>query len=82
MFYTNSHHDCTALLNVAIMIPGCGLVGALLLRGGTGCAMALVYPMACKVAASWFVENRGVAIGSVRNVRILWTILFLVLTDF
>ena len=65
MFYTNSHHDCTALLNVAIMIPGCGLVGALLLRGGTGCAMALVYPMACKVAASWFVENRGVAIGSV-----------------
>ena len=48
-----------------MLLPNCGFGGALLLRVGTGCAMALVYPMACKVAASWFVENRGLAIGFV-----------------
>ena len=53
------------VFNVGMLIPGCGFGGALLLRVGTGCAMALVYPMACKVGASWFVENRGLAIGFV-----------------
>ena len=54
-----------ALFNIGMLLPNCGFGGALLLRVGTGCAMALVYPMACKVAASWFVENRGLAIGFV-----------------
>jgi MFS family permease len=54
-----------ALFNVGMLLPNCAFGGAIVLRIGTGMAMALVYPMACKVAASWFVENRGLAIGFV-----------------
>jgi len=54
-----------AVLNIGMLIPGCGFGVALVLRTLTGTFMALVYPMACKCAASHFVENRGVAIGAV-----------------
>eukprot|EP00040_Diaphanoeca_grandis_P039541 m.259375 g.259375 ORF g.259375 m.259375 type:complete len:572 (-) comp37947_c0_seq1:62-1777(-) len=52
-----------AVFNVGMLIPGCNFGAALFLRILTGAAMALVYPMACKVASSWFVENRGAAVG-------------------
>ena len=53
-----------ALMNAGILISGTFLP-ALLFRVATGASMALVYPQACKVASSWCVENRGLAIGAV-----------------
>ncbi len=52
-------------LNAGLLLPGCTFEGAVVLRVLTGAAMALVYPQACKVAATWFVDNRGLAMGLV-----------------
>ena len=54
-----------AVLNVGLLLPNVGFGVALLLRVGTGSFMALVYPMAVKVAASHFIDNRGIAVGFV-----------------
>lgn len=54
-----------ALLNAGLLVPGCPFGAAIVLRVLTGAAMALVYPMACKVAVTWFVDNKGLALGMV-----------------
>jgi MFS family permease len=51
-----------ALANAAVALsPGLGL--ALLLRVLTGVAMALAYPPAMKILATWWTRGRGFAIG-------------------
>lgn len=53
-----------ALANLSMLVaPGFG--SALLLRFLTGFFLAGVYPPAMKMAASWFVTGRGLAIGAV-----------------
>ena len=55
-----------ALLNLTLLIPGLTFGWALLGRALTGASMALVYPMACKVTATWTTpKTRGVAMGLV-----------------
>eukprot|EP01046_Picozoa_sp_COSAG06_P051340 COSAG06_NODE_8354_length_2195_cov_1.909828_2_plen_399_part_00 len=54
-----------ALCNAALLLPGGGFVWAVALRFGSGGAMALVYPVACKFTATWFVRGRGTAMGAV-----------------
>ena len=49
----------TALLTV----PHMGAPGGLALRGVTGAALAGVYPPGMKIAAGWWRERRGTAIG-------------------
>ena len=44
---------------------GGGFFAAVLLRLGSGGAMSLVYPIACKFTATWFVKGRGTAMGAV-----------------
>ena len=53
------------ILNIMLLIPGCGFRAGIALRFFTGAAMALVYPMAGKVTASWFAKNRGLAMGCI-----------------
>jgi MFS family permease len=51
-----------ALANAAVLVaPGAG--SAIGLRFLTGVALAAVYPPAMKMAASWFVSRRGLALG-------------------
>ena len=51
-----------ALTNAAVLVaPGGGSVIAL--RFLTGASLALVYPPAMKIAAGWFREGRGLALG-------------------
>jgi MFS family permease len=53
-----------ALANAAI--PFAGSTGAIIaLRVATGIALAFVYPPAMKIAAGWFLERRGTALGIV-----------------
>lgn len=52
-----------ALSNAALLLPGCTFGPALLLRFVSGAAMALVYPIACKLVTTWFVSGRGGAMG-------------------
>jgi MFS family permease len=51
-----------AVVNLALLASH-GLTTALLLRFATGAALALVYPPATKVIATWFRRERGMAIG-------------------
>lgn len=60
-----------AVLNLCLVIPGIGFGGAIGFRFLTGGAMAFVYPMACKVCASWYVRHRGKAIGVVIGAVVL-----------
>jgi MFS family permease len=51
-----------AVANAAVIVaPGSGSV--IVLRFITGAALALVYPPAMKIAAGWFRERRGFALG-------------------
>jgi MFS family permease len=50
-------------LNAAIPLFRVGPEGALLLRMGTGAALAGVYPPGMKLVASWFKRERGFGIG-------------------
>jgi MFS family permease len=52
-----------ALANTALALWVDSLVPALLLRGLTGLSMAGAYPPAMKIMATWFREQRGLAIG-------------------
>ncbi len=51
-----------ALANAAVTAAS-SPVEAVALRFATGAALALVYPPAMKIAAGWFVDRRGVALG-------------------
>lgn len=44
-----------AIFNAGLLLPGCTFPAAVALRVGSGAAMSIVYPPACKFAASWFV---------------------------
>ena len=52
-----------AATNAAIPLFSAGIESALVLRFLTGVAFAGVYPPGMKIMASWFRENRGMAIG-------------------
>src|SRR5262249_11383321 len=52
-----------AALNAAIPLSGAGPAAAMLLRMGTGAALAGVYPPGMKLVASWFKSERGFGIG-------------------
>jgi MFS family permease len=52
-----------AALTAAIPFLGVGFRGAVLLRFGTGVALALVYPVGMKIMATWTREDRGLGIG-------------------
>ena len=57
---------CALLAAVAtalIAAPGMTPSGGLLLRGVTGAALAGVYPPGMKIAAGWWADRRGMAIG-------------------
>lgn len=49
----------------AILLLEPGPVGAILCRFATGMALAAVYPPAMKLVSTWFVRNRGLALGAV-----------------
>ncbi|MFW7357550.1 MAG: MFS transporter [Brucella sp.] len=49
----------------AILLLEPGPVGAILCRFATGTALAAVYPPAMKLVSTWFVRNRGLALGAV-----------------
>jgi MFS family permease len=53
-----------AVANAALLLAG-GFTVALLARLATGVALAGVYPPAMKMAATWFRDRRGLAIGTV-----------------
>src|SRR6185503_13250574 len=52
-----------ALATAAIALPGVGPAQGLALRFLTGAALAGVYPPGMKIAAGWWREGRGMAIG-------------------
>ena len=52
-----------ALLNALIPVAAGGLVPVLLLRFGTGVALAAVYPVGMKIMATWTREDRGLGLG-------------------
>ena len=52
-----------AAANAAIAMADVGLAGAVVLRLVTGAALAGVYPTGMKLAASWSLRDRGLAIG-------------------
>ena len=52
-----------AVLNALIPLGGVGPQGAIVLRFLTGAALAGVYPPGMKLAASWSLRDRGLAIG-------------------
>lgn len=49
----------------ALMLLEPGPIGAFLCRFLTGMALAAVYPPAMKLVSTWFVHNRGLALGAV-----------------
>jgi MFS family permease len=51
-----------AAANAALLLAS-SAAGAVALRFATGMALALVYPPGMKIAAGWFRENRGFALG-------------------
>lgn len=53
-----------ALANGAFALLAVDLATAIPLRGLSGAAVAAVYPVAMKVLAGWFVQRRGLAVGS------------------
>lgn len=53
-----------ALANAGLLLEP-GATGAILLRMLTGLALAAVYPPAMKLVATWFVRDRGLALGTV-----------------
>ncbi|MEO1994529.1 MAG: MFS transporter [Planctomycetaceae bacterium] len=53
-----------ALANLGLVVSG-GYSTALLLRFATGLFLAGVYPPAMKMIATWFVQSRGLAIGTI-----------------
>jgi MFS family permease len=53
-----------ALANAAIPFAG-SATAIISLRVATGIALAFVYPPAMKIAAGWFLERRGTALGIV-----------------
>jgi MFS family permease len=52
-----------ALLNALIPALNSGFMVAVLLRFGTGMALAAVYPVGMKIMATWTKHDRGLAIG-------------------
>jgi MFS family permease len=52
-----------AALTAAIPFLGVGFRTAVILRSGTGMALALVYPVGMKIMATWTREDRGLGIG-------------------
>jgi MFS family permease len=52
-----------ALLNALIPALDTGFMVAILLRFGTGMALAAVYPVGMKIMATWTKQDRGLAIG-------------------
>lgn len=50
-------------LNLLLLEPG--PAGAIACRFATGMALAAVYPPAMKLVSTWFVRNRGLALGAV-----------------
>lgn len=63
-FYFAASALLAALTNVGLLVAG-GYREALVFRFLTGLALAGVYPPAMKMAATWFRERRGLAIGTV-----------------
>ena len=55
----------TAATVNALLLLEPGPSGAILCRFATGMALAAVYPPAMKLVATWFVRNRGLALGAV-----------------
>lgn len=53
-----------AAMNAVLLLEP-GPVAAILCRFGTGMALAAVYPPAMKLVSTWFVRNRGLALGAV-----------------
>jgi MFS family permease len=51
-----------AAANAAVLVAP-GALSVILLRLGTGAALACVYPPGMKLAAGWFRDNRGLALG-------------------
>jgi MFS family permease len=51
-----------ALANAAVIVAP-GATSVIVLRFATGAALALVYPPGMKIAAGWFRERRGLALG-------------------
>jgi MFS family permease len=51
-----------AAANAALLVAP-GALSVILLRLGTGAALACVYPPGMKLAAGWFRDNRGLALG-------------------
>lgn len=49
----------------ALLLLEPGPAGAILCRFATGVALAAVYPPAMKLVSTWFVRNRGLALGAV-----------------
>ena len=49
----------------ALLLLEPGPLGAILCRFATGVALAAVYPPAMKLVSTWFVRNRGLALGAV-----------------
>jgi MFS family permease len=60
-----------AVFNLCFVIPGVTFGDAICARFLTGAAMAFVYPMACKVCATWYALHRGKAIGVVIGAVVL-----------
>lgn len=52
------------LCNAALLLEP-GATGAIACRIGTGLALAAIYPPALKLVSTWFVRNRGLALGAV-----------------
>jgi MFS family permease len=52
-----------AALTAAIALLGVGFRTAVVLRFGTGMALALVYPVGMKIMATWTKEDRGLGLG-------------------
>jgi MFS family permease len=52
-----------AILTAAIPFLGVGFRAAVVLRLGTGMALALVYPVGMKIMATWTREDRGLGLG-------------------
>jgi MFS family permease len=63
-----------ALLNALIIVPmGRSLTTLVLLRFGTGCTLAGIYPVGMKVAADWYSAGLGQALGYLVGALVLGT---------
>ena len=62
-----------AAANLAILIAPPGLVSLLILRFATGFFLAGIYPVGMKIAASWYAEGLGRALGYLVGALVLGT---------